>query len=578
MGFLSEATEFLREGQELFGWAFQRQQPDVERPSFTPREEGDGALTVAPAGAYGTYLDLNGTVRTEAELITRYRDMTLQPECDAAIDEIVNESIAIDEEDPVKIVLDDLNQPAAVKKQIEAAFGNVLQLYNFKQTGYDLFKRWYIDGRLYFHVIIDPANPDQGIQELRYIDPRKIRKVREVVKKRVRGGADAVAGDAVITQVVNEYYIYTDKGFGITSKVAGPQSTSGLKIAKDAIIYVTSGITDALGSMVLSYLHKAIKPLNQLRMLEDASIIYRLSRAPERRVWYIDIGNLPKMKAEQYVRDIMIKHKNRLIYDSSTGNLVDDRKMMTMLEDYWLPQRDGKGTKVDTLPPGTNFNQIDDIFFFQKKLYNSLNVPVNRINAEDDAVEVVATAISRAEIKFGKFIKRLQTRFAHIFTKALERQLVLKKVMSLEDFNRISRNFLYEFAADNEFLEMKENQILTARTQLVMGMIPLIGRFYSNLWVRKNILHQTDEDIEEIDDEIAEETMDPQYNAGGEMGPGAQGMMVDTSAVQGGGAGGPAQAPGAQPNGKDQGPPPTPEDKQRKGAVKSTAKALSKGT
>ncbi len=578
MGFLSEATEFLREGQELFGWAFQRQQPDVERPSFTPREEGDGALTVAPAGAYGTYLDLNGTVRTEAELITRYRDMTLQPECDAAIDEIVNESIAIDEEEPVKIVLDDLNQPAVVKKQIEAAFGNVLQLYNFKQTGYDLFKRWYIDGRLYFHVIIDPANPSEGIQELRYIDPRKIRKVREVVKKRVRGGADAVAGDAVITQVVNEYYIYTDKGFGITNKVSGPQSTSGLKIAKDAIIYVTSGITDALGSMVLSYLHKAIKPLNQLRMLEDASIIYRLSRAPERRVWYIDIGNLPKMKAEQYVRDIMIKHKNRLIYDSSTGNLVDDRKMMTMLEDYWLPQRDGKGTKVDTLPPGTNFNQIDDIFFFQKKLYNSLNVPVNRINAEDDAVEVVATAISRAEIKFGKFIKRLQTRFAHIFTKALERQLVLKKVMSLEDFNRISRNFLYEFAADNEFLEMKENQILTARTQLVMGMIPLIGRFYSNLWVRKNILHQTDEDIEEIDDEIAEETMDPQYNAGGEMGPGAQGMMVDTSAVQGGGAGGPAQAPGAQPNGKDQGPPPTPEEKQKKGAVKSTAKALSKGT
>jgi hypothetical protein len=578
-------ANFLNEAFELFGFGYKPKEPQIERPSFQPKEYDDGAVVVAPAGAYGISLDLDGTVRSEAELITKYREMIFVPECDAAIDEIVNEAVSIEEDDPVKLILDDLDQPAKVKKAIQDCFQESLQLLNFKQSGYDVFRRWYIDGRLYFHVIIDEENTKDGVAELRYIDPRKIRKVREVVKKKVRGGEATASVDAVVTVTKNEYYVFTDKGFDTKAKTGydGGSNNNGLRISKESIIYVTSGITDPAGSMVVSYLHKAIKPNNQLRMLEDAAVIYRLSRSSERRVWYIDIGNLPKMKAEQYVRDIMVKHKNKLVYDGSTGNVSSQTRFQTMTEDYWLPQRDGKGTKVDVLPAGTAFNQLDDIAFFQKKLYRSLNVPISRLDPENAVNVGIATEISRDEIKFGKFIARLRNRFSHVFMRILERQLVLKQVMSIEDFNRISKFFRFEFAQDNEFMELKEQQIMTARNQLVLGMMPLIGRYYSNLYIRKKILRQSDEDIEELDAEIAEETMDPQYNAGGEMGPGAEGMMVDTSAVDG------SQDPNAaksETNGAGQGggpgkdikPPPTAQEKQKNSAVRNTAKKLSKGT
>ena len=336
---------------ELFGFEFRRKKEQEQQlPSFAPpKDSDDGAVVVSAGGAFGTYVDLDGTVRSEAELVTKYREMSLQPECDSAVDEIVNESIAIDEDRVVEINLEDVKVNDNIKKVIREEFDTCLKILEFNRFAYEIYRRWYIDGRLYYHVVIDEKAPQEGIKELRYIDPRKIRKVREVQKKKVQANNP---GDAVVTKTVNEYFIFNDKGFNFGNKAVGP-STTGLKIAKDSILHVVSGLTDNQGTMVLSYLHKAIKPLNQLRTLEDALVIYRLARAPERRIWYIDVGNLPKMKAEQYVRDIMVKHKNRLIYDAQTGDIRDDRKFMTMLEDYWLPRREGgRGTEVTTLPGG----------------------------------------------------------------------------------------------------------------------------------------------------------------------------------------------------------------------------------
>jgi hypothetical protein len=471
-----------------------------------------------------------------------------------AVDEIVNEMICLEENKPVRIILDDLEQPDNVKKAIEQGFQETLQLLNFKNSAYDIMRRWYIDGRLYFHAIIDENKTADGIKELRYIDPRKIRKVREIERKKVKGGSPGVdsviTGDATLQITKNEYYIYSEKGFSIGNRQNQGPATTGLRIAKDAIVQSTSGLTDSTGSMVLGFLHKAIKPLNQLRTLEDASVIYRLARAPERRVWYIDVGNLPKMKAEQYVRDIMVKHKNKLVYDANSGEIRDDRKFMTMLEDYWLPRRDGKGTEVDTLPPGTSFDQISDILYFQKKFYNSLNVPVNRLSPDDKfSNDIIATGITREEIKFGKFIARMRNRFSLLFTKVLEKQLVLKHIMTIEDFQRISKFFRYDYAKDSYFVELKDAQILNGRVELAHAMIDLVGRYYSNTWLRKNVLKQTDEDIEENDDQIAEESMNPQYNMAGEMGPSAGGILGDMAL--GGESGGPGSdkggtAPGGQ--------------------------------
>jgi hypothetical protein len=505
---------------KLFGFEFKRNEPIEAAPSFVPKEADDGAVIVAAGGAYGTYIDLDGTVRTEAELVTKYREMSLQPEIDTAVDEIVNESISVDEETMVSINLDDLEDlPERVKKAIRDEFVSILKLLNFNNQGYEIYRRWYIDGRLYYHAIIDKDNPSEGVRELRYVDPRKIRKVREIGKKRAVGSQDG--SQAIIPKIQNEYYVYNDKGFNYGNKVVGP-STTGMKIAKDSIVHVTSGLTDTQGTMVLSYMHKAIKPLNQLRTLEDSLIIYRLARAPERRIWYIDVGNLPKMKAEQYVRDIMIKHKNRLIYDASTGEVRDDRKFMTMLEDYWLPRREGgRGTEVTTLPGGQTLGEMDDVLYFQKKLYQTLNVPVNRLNS--DALFSIgrATEVTRDELKFYKFIVRLRGRFSSLFNQILEKQLVLKGIMSIEEWQQISNEVKYDFARDNYFTELKDAEIMQNRANLMMTMEQggLIGKYYSHQWARRQILRQSDEDIEEQDEQINEEQSDSRWNPQ-EMDPG----------------------------------------------------------
>jgi len=495
---------------QIFGFEFKRKTKEVDLPSFSPsKENDDGALVIAAGGAYGTYVDLDGTVRSEAELVTKYREMALQPECDSAIDEIVNESIAIDEKHLVKIVLDELQVSPQLKAVISAEFDNCLRIVDFNKYAYEIYRRWYIDGRLYYHVVIDDKNPKEGIKELRYIDPRKIRKVREVQKK--RAGTDV--SEPVLTKVINEYYIFNDKGFNYGNKAVGP-NTTGLKISKDSIIHVVSGLTDNQGTMVLSYLHKSIKALNQLSTLEDALVIYRLARAPERRIWYIDVGNLPKMKAEQYVRDIMVKHKNRLIYDAATGQVRDDRKFMTMLEDYWLPRREGgRGTEVTTLPGGQNLGQMDDVLYFQKKFLQTLNVPVSRLNS--DALFSIgrATEITRDELKFSRFILRLRSRFSHLFTKMLEKQLILKGITTVEDWQQIQSQIRYEFAKDNYFAELKDAEIRQGRLVQARDLQDMAGKYISHQWIRKNVFQQTDEDIQEQDQMIAAEMQsgDPRW-------------------------------------------------------------------
>lgn len=562
----------------LFGWAFRRDDEQnldkIEPPSFSAREHDDGSIVVTASGAFGTYVDLDGTVRTEAELITRYRDMSVHPEIDGAIDEIINESISVDEDNNVKIILDKLDFPDKVKEAFEEAFQDVLRLLDFQNYAYNIMRRWYIDGRLYFHVIIDEDETKNGIKELRYIDPRKIRKVREIVRKKVPGGL-ALGAEAVITQTKNEYFIFNDKGFNIGNKPTGPNAT-GLRIAKDAICYVTSGLTDTAGTMVLSFLHKAIKPLEQLRTLEDAVVIYRIARAPERRIWYIDVGNLPKMKAEQYVRDIMVKHKNRLVYDASTGQVRDDRKFMTMLDDYWLPRREGgKGTEVDILPGGQNLGQMEDVLYFQKRLYSSLHVPINRLDPNNQYNIGIATEITRDEVKFGKFISRMRARFTHLFIKLMEKQIVLKGVMTVEDWKKVAPYLRFDFIHDNFFIEMKNAMVYQNRFQLGTLAEPFIGSYLSHEWVRKKIFMQTDEEIEEIDAQIMEELTDPMLNPPPASNPEEEqedqtqqssGVMVDQ-------------------NSDTAMPPPTPmpglnqtSQQEKPRDFKSIAKKLSKGT
>ena len=495
---------------ELFGFEFKRKDKQPELASFaSTKESDDGAVVISAGGAYGTYVDLDGTVRSEAELVTKYREMALNPECDSAIDEIVNESIAIDDKNLVKIILDDLPVSEQLKKVIREEFDTCLKIIEFNKYAYEIYRRWYIDGRLYYHVVIDEKNPKEGIKELRYIDPRKIRKIREVQKKK----AGLNLAEPVVTKVINEYYIFNDKGFNFGNKAVGT-NTNGLKISKDSIVHVVSGLTDNQGTLVLSYLHKAIKALNQLSTLEDALVIYRLARAPERRIWYIDVGNLPKMKAEQYVRDIMVKHKNRLIYDAATGQVRDDRKFMTMLEDYWLPRREGgRGTEVTTLPGGQNLGQMDDVLYFQKKFLQTLNVPVSRLNS--DALFSIgrATEITRDELKFERFIVRLRNRFSHLFVKMLEKQLVLKGITTVDDWQQLQGLIRFEFAKDNYFAELKKAEILQNRISQTRDMQDMAGKYVSHSWIRKNVLLQSEDDIEMQDAYIQMENQsgDPRW-------------------------------------------------------------------
>ena len=518
---------------DLFGFSLVRNKADIKaeenKPSIIPKDVDDGAVVVAPSGSYGTYVDLDGSIRSEAELITRYREMAVNAEIDAAVDEIVNEAISVEEEDTVKIILDDINATDPIKEAIQSAFEEVLRLLNFNNQAYDIIRRWYIDGRLYYHLVIDMTKATDGIVELRYIDPRKIRKIREVIKKRTKDAAN-LGPEGIVVQVKNEYYLFNEKGFNLGQREQSQgvnSAASGVKIAADAIAHCTSGLTDVGGTMILSYLHKAIKPLNQLRAIEDSAVIYRLARAPERRVWYIDVGNLPKMKAEQYVRDIMTKHKNRLVYDSATGAIRDDRKFMTMLEDYWLPRREGgKGTEVETLPGGENLGEMEDVLYFQKKLYSSLNVPINRLNS--DALFSIgrATEVTRDEVKFGKFIARLRNRFGQLFTKILERQIVLKQIMSIEDWKRLAPQIKYDFAHDNYWMELKNQEIQQNRMDVLEATSQWIGRFYSNKWITKHILGQSEEDVKEMKEQIMEEETDPIYSQPlpGQMDPMMDGM------------------------------------------------------
>jgi hypothetical protein len=420
---------------------------------------------------------------------------------DQAIDDIVNEAITHDASGrTVDIVLDKLKQPESVKKKINEEFENVLKMLNFSNLADDLFKRWYIDGRIYYQVVVDENNPKEGIQELRYIDPRKIRKVREIQKER-----DPKTGAQIIKSVA-EYYVYNDRG--TTTQTYTAQVNQGVRIAPDAIVNVNFGLMDAKNTFVISYLHKAIKPLNQLRMIEDAVVIYRLSRAPERRIFYIDVGNLPKGKAEQYLRDIMIKYRNKMVYDASTGELRDDRKHMSMLEDFWLPRREGgKGTEITTLPAGQNLGELEDVKYFQKKLLQSLNVPISRLEPQQGGMIGLGrtTEVTREEVKFNKFIVRLRNKFSQIFDNALGIQLALKGVCTKEEWQDFKENIYYAYKKDNNFTELRDAELLRERVNLLATVDPFLGRYYSSRWVKKNILQMTDEQIEEMDKEIEEE-------------------------------------------------------------------------
>ncbi len=492
---------------KLFGFTIGKkdvvQQQPAEQPSFALPTEAldDGAVTITQNAYYGTYVDLEGAVRNELELITRYREMSNHPELDAAIDDIVNEAITHDVSGrTVDIVLDKLKQPENVKKKISEEFENILKMLNFSNLADDLFKRWYIDGRIYYHVVVDESKPNLGIQELRYIDPRKIRKVREIQKDR-----DPKTGAQIIKSIA-EYYVYNDRGQ--TTQTYTAQVNQGVRIATDSIINVNSGLMDAKNTFVISYLHKAIKPLNQLRMIEDAVVIYRLSRAPERRIFYIDVGNLPKGKAEQYLRDIMIKYRNKMVYDASTGELRDDRKHMSMLEDFWLPRREGgKGTEITTLPAGQNLGELEDVKYFQKKLLQSLNVPISRLEPQQGGMIGLGrtTEVTRDEVKFNKFIVRLRNKFSQIFDNALGIQLALKGICTKEEWEQFKDDIYYTYTKDNNFTELRDAELLRERVNMLTTVDPFMGRYFSSEWVRKKILQMSDEEIKAMDKQIKKE-------------------------------------------------------------------------
>ena len=492
---------------KLFGFTLGRKdivQPQLpEQPSFTLPTESmdDGAVTITSTAHYGTYVDLEGSVRNEIELVTRYREMANHPELEMAIDDIVNEAITHDETGKVaNIVLDKLQQPESIKKKILEEYNNIQKMLNFSNLADDLFKRWYIDGRINFHIVVDEKTPKEGIKELRYIDPRKIRKVREIKKER-----DPKTGAQIIASIA-EYYVYNDKGS--TTQTYTSNVNAGLRIAPESIINVNSGLMDAKNTFVISYLHKAIKPLNQLRMIEDAIVIYRLSRAPERRIFYIDVGNLPKGKAEQYLRDVMVKYRNKMVYDAATGELRDDRKHMSMLEDFWLPRREGgKGTEITTLPAGQNLGELEDVKYFRQKLLQSLNVPISRLEPQQGGMIGVGrtSEVTRDEVKFAKFIQRLRNKFSQIFDQALRVQLVLKGICTQDEWEDFKEAIYYDFLKDNNFTEMRDAELLRERVGLLQTVDPYIGRYYSAKWVRKNILQMNDEDIQQMEKEIKEE-------------------------------------------------------------------------
>ena len=504
---------------ELFGFSITKARKQADpKQSFTTTQADDGTQTVAAGGYFGQYLDMEGTAKSEADLIRRYREVALHPECDMAIEDIVNEAIVANElRDAVRVNVIDLPYGKEVRKKIEDEFKNVLRLLNFNTKGHDIFRRWYVDGRMYYHKIIDRDSPVKGITELKYIDPRKVKKIREIRKKRPDGPVPH--GLTMVDEYV-EYYVYNEKG------VSGTTSGTGIKISPDTIAFCPSGMIDQNKNMVLSYLHKAIKPVNQLRMIEDAAVIYRIARAPERRIFKIDVGNLPKVKAEAYLRDVMARYRNKLVYDASTGEIRDDRNYMSMLEDFWLPSREGgRGTDITTLPGGQNLGEITDIEYFRSKLYRSLNVPASRLEASQGFNLGRSTEITRDELKFTKFVQRLRKKFTELFNDILKTQLILKAVITEDDWHTLRDFIAYDFLQDGHFAELKESEMLLERIRLANEVRDYVGKYYSVEYVRKNILKQSDRDIEDINTQIKKEIDDGIISAPTEDIPGSGGNL-----------------------------------------------------
>lgn len=487
-------------GFNVFGYEIKKKKPTPaqEQGSVIPPTPDDGATVVNSAAAYyGLVVDLEGIVKNENDLIRRYREVAQYGDCDAAIEDIVNEAIIVDDDKSVSLVLDDVKVSESIKKKINEEFDNILRLYKFEEKAHDIFRQWYVDGRLFYHVILDEKNPKGGILELRYVDPRKIRKIKNVKKEKTPKGVEVV-------KAIEEYYLYNDRG--ITE-----QTTQGVKMSVDSIIHATSGLIDSNTNMVLSYLHKAIKPTNQLKMMEDALVIYRISRAPERRIFYIDVGNLPKLKAEQYVNEIMNKFRNKVVYDATTGETRDNRQHLSMMEDFWMPRREGgKGTEITTLPGGQTLGQIEDVEYFQNKLYKALNVPISRLQPQQNFSLGRTTEITREEVKFSKFIDRIRKKFTTIFKDALRIQLIAKGVIRPDEWDDLCYQLRFDFQQDNHFAELKEAEIINNRIATLQNVDPFVGKYYSMKWVQKNVLRMTEDDIKEVQKEIDSE---PDFNA-----------------------------------------------------------------
>ena len=484
--------------------------------SPVPQSNEDGVDHYIQSGFYGQYVDIEGVFRTEYDLIRRYREMALHPECDGAIEDVVNEAIVSDLYDsPVEIELSNVNASDKVKDTIRKEFRGIKEMMDFDKKSHEIFRNWYVDGRLYYMKVIDTKKPEDGIQEIRYIDPMKMKFVRQEKKKNKNlGGVDLTnafkGSEKDLYPEIEEYYVYTPKPNYPVGSMGGTANTkTSIKFAKDSITYVTSGLFDRNKGTCLSYLHKAIKALNQLRMIEDSLVIYRLSRAPERRIFYIDVGNLPKVKAEQYLRDVMMRYRNKLVYDANTGEVRDDRKFMSMMEDFWLPRREGgRGTEITTLPGGQNLGELSDIEYFQKKLYRALSVPESRIAADGGFNLGRSSEILRDELKFAKFVGRLRKRFANMFNDMLRTQLILKNVITPEDWKTLSDHIQYDFVYDNQFAELKESELTNERLGTLATIEPYIGKYYSNEYVRKKILRQSDQEIIDIDEQIQKEIKD----------------------------------------------------------------------
>lgn len=509
----------------LFGFSISKQgstgASEGENPkkslSFVPPDYDDGAVPIEVGGYFGTSIDFDGTIKSDIELIKKYRDMALHPETESAISDICNEAIVYDDNfETVKIDTAKVKQPKSIKDKIEDEFQEVLELLDFPRRGYEIFRKWYIDSRLYYHIIIDEKSKKKGIQELRPIDPTKIRKVRKILKKPMQNNAPA--GVQVVTSV-EEFYVYNEK-----EPNSAALSMEGLKINPDAICFVHSGLFDSYNKKIIGYLHKAIKALNQLRMIEDAVVIYRITRAPERRVFYVDVGNLPKQKAEEYVRGLMNRYRNKLMYDPNSGEIQDSRKHLSMLEDFWMPRREGgRGTEITTLQGGQNLSEMEDVKYFQKKLYHSLNVPASRLEEQTGFNLGRASEISRDEVKFFKFVERLRMKFSELFLNLLRVQLTLKGIIREDEWQEIEDYLAFKFAKDSHFTELKESEILKDRIQTARDSEDFIGKYFSREWVRKHVLRQTEDEIEQIDKQIEmEQKLGLLAPAGGEAPPGGE--------------------------------------------------------